>query len=581
MASNTSGKRKSQQRQATIRLVIIAAILVCLNIIAARFHKGFDLTREKRFTLADATKKMLKDLPDVVVVEVYLKGKFPAGFQRLSEATRERLQSFKEYGGSRIIYKFIDPMEGKSETEKATIAKALYDRGVEPMSLNVRGEQNSSEQIVYPFALVQYRGRSQAVRLLENHLGMSPLEVLNYSESLLEYKLASAIHKLQITVKPAIGYIMGHGEQLGVHTYDLLNTLRQNYRVDTIDLPAEYMINDAVYQAIIINKPTMALDEKEKFKIDQYIMHGGHVLWAIDMLNAPVDSLKNAGQFITTDYGLNLDDQLFKYGVRINTDLIEDVQCNQVPLITGTLGNGQPQIELRPWPFLPIFTPTSRHPIVNNMDAVMGQFVSSVDTVGNDGIAKTVLLESSNYSRVSANPVRVSLSMVRFTPDTRLFRNPFRPAAVLLEGKFSSLYNNRMPPAFLSLLRDSLKYSFKPAVDSSTSMIVIGDGDIMLNTMSRARGVNEMGYWEYTQSLFANKNFILNCVEYLTDPHSLLEARNKDVKLRLLDAQRVRDENVKWQVIDVGAPILVVLMFASVYLFFRKRRYEVKDKNLK
>lgn len=577
MATSSSGKRKKQQQQAVIRLLALVAILICVNVLAARYHKSFDLTGEKRFTLSNATKDMLRNLKDVVVVDVYLKGKFPAGFQRLSEATREKLQSFKEYGGAKIVYRFSDPFEGKSEVEKGDISKSLYEKGVEPMSLNVKGESNSSEQIIYPYALVQYQGRSMAVKLIDNHLGMSPLEVLNYSESLLEYKLGSAIHKLERPVKPGIAYVMGHGEQLGAHTHDILTTLAQYYKVDTIDLPREYHINEAIYQAIIINKPTLPFDDKEKFKIDQYVMHGGHVLWAVDMLQTPVDSLKNAGQFVTYDYGLNLDDQLFKYGVRINTDLIEDVQCNMIPLITGTMNNGQPQIELRPWPFLPIFAPASKHPIVNNMDAVMGRFVNSIDTIASPETRKTILLESSNYSRTTSSPVRVSLSMLRYDPDPRLYNKPHRPAAVLVEGRFGSLFQNRVAPAFLKVLNDSLHYRFKEITDSSTSMVVIADGDIMINNISQARGIEEMGYWEYTQSLFANKNFILNCLEYLTDPHSLLEARSKDLKLRLLDQKRAKDEMLKWQFVNVGLPMLLVIVFASCYLFFRKRRYETKN----
>jgi ABC-2 type transport system permease protein len=577
MADTNRNKRKQQQRQAGLRLAILAVILVLLNILAARFHTAFDMTKEKRFTLSPSTKRMLKDLKEVVVIDVYLKGKFPAGFQRLRVATRERLQSFKDYGGNKIVYRFIDPFEGKSENEKLAISKELYDKGVEPVSLNVRGERNSSEQIIYPYALVQYQGRTAPVKLLENHLGMSPLEVLNYSESVLEYKLGSAIHKLQIPVKPRLAYIMGHGEQLGMHTYDMLTSLRQNYIIDTLDLLSEYHINDAIYNAIIINKPTQPFDEKDKFKIDQYIMHGGHVLWVIDKLQAPLDTLQNSGQFITMEHELNLDDQLFKYGVRVNADLVEDIQCNQVPLVTGSMGNGQPQIELRPWTFLPIFTPSSSHPLVHNMDAIMGKFASSIDTIANPEVRKTILLESSNYSRSDPNPVRVSLSMIKFNPDARLFKQPFRPVAVLLEGRFNSLFLNRIAPDFLRVLRDSLKYQFKGITDTAGSMIVVADGDMFLNSISQTRGLQEMGYWEYTQSLFANKSFLLNCLEYLTDPYSLLDARSKDVKLRLLDQKRAEEEEGKWQAINIGVPIAIILVFASCYLFFRKRRYEVVE----
>ena len=574
MASNASAKRKQQQRQAVLRLLLLVAILVALNVLASRFHKSFDLTKEKRFTLTESTKRMLSDLDDVVVVDVFLEGKFPAGFQRLREATRERLQSFKDYAGRRLGYRFEDPLKDKSDAEIGAISKTLYDKGVEAMSVNVKGDRNSSETVIYPYALVTYKGKSAPVRLLENHMGMTPLEVLNYSESLLEYKLASAIHRLERPTKPEIAYIMGHGEQLGPHTHDLLTTLSKYYRIDTLDLPSEYRINHAVYDAAIINKPTQPFDDKELFKIDQYLMHGGKVLWAIDMLQTPIDTLQQTGQFITYPYDLNLDDLLFKYGVRVNADLIEDVQCNPIPLITGTINTGQPQIELRPWPFLPVFLPDSRHPIVNNMDAIMGRFVNSIDTLSNLNTRKTILLHSSNYSRVSASPVRVSLNMIKYDPEPRLFNKPNQAAAVLVEGMFTSLFHNRLPPAFVKMMRDSLKYNVKYAVDSSTSMIVISDGDIMLNSVSQQRGVEEMGYWEYTQSLFANKNFILNCLEYLTDPNSPLEARSKDVRLRLLDAQRARDEELKWQAVNIGIPIGLVLIFASAYLFFRKRRYE-------
>lgn len=575
MSKNTTTKRNEQQRGAAIRVLTLAAILVGVNILAARFHVALDLTKEKRFTLSPATKRMLKSLDEVAVVEVYLKGKFPAGFQRLSEATGEKLQSFKDVAGGKVVFRFIDPLEGKDEQERANTMRDLYKEGIEPVNLNVRGESNTTEQIVYPYALVRYKGKSLSVRLLENHLGMSPLEVLNYSESLLEYKLGNAIHKLHSSARQRIGYIVGHGEQLSVLSMDLLRTLDQYYAVDTIDLPAEYHINDALYHAIIINRPTEPFNEKEKYKIDQYIMRGGKVLWAIDPIRSPVDSLQINGQFLTSDFNLNLDDQLFKYGVRINTDLIEDAaQCNMIPLVTGRLSNNQPQIQMRPWTFLPIFIPTSQHPIVQNMDAVMGKFASSLDTIATPGTHKTILLESSDYSRSTPAPVRVSLSMLRYDPDPKLFRKPNRPVAVLVEGNFSSLFQNRMAPHFLQVMRDSLKYPFKGNTDSASRMIVISDGDMLLNEFSAQEGPLELGYWQFTKALFANKNFMLNCIEFLTDPNSLLEARSKNMKLRLLDSGRVRNEKTRWQLINIAIPVGLVLLFASAYLFFRKRRYE-------
>ena len=575
MANNTATKRKNQQRGAAIRLLILVAILLGINVIAARFHAGFDLTTEKRFTLSPSTKNMLTNLDDVVVVDVFLDGEFPAGFKRLREATREKLQSFKEYAGTKVVYRFSNPLEGKSEDEVSAISKELYDKGVNPMSLNVKGEANSStQQIIYPYALVQYKGRSIPVHLMENQLGMAPMEVLNYSESLLEYKLGSAIHSLQLPTKPTIGYILGHGEMHNILSYDLMRTLDQYYKVDTIDLPTEWHINDAIYDAIIVNCPTQTFTEEDKFKIDQYLMRGGRVLWAIDAVNSPIDSLRQSGQFMTQDYPLNLDDQLFKYGVRINTDLIEDAaQMHVTPLMTGTSPGGQPNIEMRPWTFLPVFIPTSKHPIVQNLGPILGRFVSSIDTIAVPDSRKTILLESSNYSRSTPAPVRVSLSMLRYQPDPKLFREPYRPAAVLVEGKFYSLFENRMRTPMLRML-DSLKYGYKAQSDSNAAMIVISDGDIMINEFSNQRGPTEMGFYQYTNSMFSNKPFILNCLEYLTDPNSLLDARSKNLKLRLLDAARVKAEKTKWELINTVVPVGLVLLFASVYIFLRKRKYE-------
>ncbi|RYE24749.1 MAG: gliding motility-associated ABC transporter substrate-binding protein GldG [Sphingobacteriales bacterium] len=574
MSTNTSKKRKSQQKQAVLRIIVLAAILVCVNMLAARLHYGLDLTKEKRFTLSPATVKLLRNMDDVAVVDVYLKGKFPAGFQRLSESTRERLQSFREYAGNKIIVRFTDPFEGKSEEEKGPIYEQLAKKGISPVNMQVKGDDEGYQQkIIFPYALVQYKGKEMPVRLLENSLALSPLEALNYSESLLEYKFANAINKLTSPQKPELAYIMGHGENLGMQTFDLLTSLRGPYVVDTLDLVSSLYIPN-YYKAIIINKPTMPFDDKDKFKIDQYIMNGGHVLWAVESLRASMDSLQTGSQqFIATDYGLNLDDQLFKYGVRINGDLIEDLQCLQIPVIDGQVNNN-PQMVLKSWMYYPLFLPSSSHPIVKNMDAISSMFANSIDTVNNPEIRKTILLQSSKYSRVAPAPVRVSLSMMKYQPRAELFNNPNKAAAVLLEGKFRSVFQNRLSGEFLSIMKDSLKREFKGESDTATSMIVISDGDMMSNDFTQRMGPMEMGFWRFTNEKYANKNFVLNCLEYLTDHSGLLEARSKDVRLRVMDGGRVKEEKGMWQAINIGLPIALVLIFASCYLFFRKRRYE-------
>ncbi|MGN6566742.1 MAG: gliding motility-associated ABC transporter substrate-binding protein GldG [Flavipsychrobacter sp.] len=576
MAAQVISKRKKQQRQAAIRLIMMVAIIIMVNILAAYLNINFDLTQEKRFTLSPSTTKMLRNLKDVAVVDVYLDGKdFPAGFRRLEEATKERLKSFKEFAGSHIVYHFINPTEGKSNQE---VYDEFLPKGMEPVSLETHGEKMTA-QIIVPYALVHYHGNEMPVKLLETHLGMSAMEQLNLSESQLEYKLGNAIHKLSMPDKPRIAYVMGNGEPLGITTFDGLSTLSRLYHVDTIDIQSGAAISNA-YNAIIINKPIQTFDDKEKFKIDQYIMYGGHVLWMVDAVDVPMDSLQKQGFVLAMNYDLNLDDMLFKYGVRINPDLVEDMSCAPLAVVVGkgSDNGGQPDMQLRPWIYFPILYPDSKHPIVNNMDGVFSRFASSIDTVKDPSIKKTVLLASSQYSRVTPAPIRVNLSLLQFPPREEMFKSPYHPVAVLLQGKFPSVFQNRLPVSFLQVLRDSLKHPFKANCDSTSSMIVVSDGDIMMNDYNSS-GPLEMGYWQYTRDHFANKSFLLNCMDYLTDPNSMLEARSKDLRLRLLDSGRVEKERLTWQFVNIGIPVLAVLIFASAYIFFRKRRYERKSPN--
>lgn len=569
----------NKKRQANIQILLLIGILVFVNLLATKFHFSFDLTSEKRFTLSNSTKNLLKKMDDVAIIDVYLKGNMPAGFQRLAASTNECLNNFKNYAGSNVQYRFIDPFEGKSEQEKGVIYQKLAQKGINGTNLQVKDDKGYSEQIIFPAALVKYKGREYPVNILDNeHPGMNPFEVLNHSEVLLEYKFAAAINSLKQPDQAGVAYIMGNEESLGVNTRDMLNTIRMLYHLDTIDLHGSMEIPGpglGLYEAIIINKPRKAFEDKDKFKIDQYVMRGGHVLWLLDGVEAEMDSLSlnQSESFITGERNLNLDDILFNYGVRVNANLIEDFDCNPIPVTVGMIGD-QPQIELRKWIYFPILMPNSKHPIVHNLDPVMTIFPSSIDTMANAELKKNVLLASSKYSRVVPHPARVSLSMMRYNINERMFNKPYQPVAVLVEGRFKSVFNNRLQPEFLKVLKDSLKMPFKAQCDSPTSMIFISDGDMFENDYSQKEGTMEMGYWRFTSNRFANKAFMLNCLEYLTDKSGLLESRSKDAKLRLLDVGRVKVEKSKWQWINILIPNLLVVIFASVYLFFRKRKYE-------
>jgi ABC-2 type transport system permease protein len=565
-----SKRTNRQKQQATIRIVVMAAIVVCVNVLASWFHGGIDLTHEKRFTLTEPTKTLLRTMPEVAVIDVYLKGKFPAGLQRMQEAVKERLRTFKEIGGNRIIYRFIDPFEGKTDKEKKQIAHDLETKGVKMMELSNEDDDEYSMKPFFPYALVQYNGREMPIYLLDAPPGRGSVEQISYAEAMLEYKFANAINQLGKPTRPYIAYLTGHGEPLGVKTYDMLSTLPAIYDLDSLDLTHSLDISLA-YDAIIINQPTMPFSGPDKLKIDQYIMRGGHVLWVINSLNASLDSLANAPQFIAIEHPLELDDILFKYGVRVNFDLVEDMQCNPLPRV---MNNGRPQ--LHDWVYFPRLNPTSEHPIIKNMDLVMAGFTNTIDTIRSEGISKTILLHTSKYSRAARSPVRVSLSMMSYPLKHEMFTKSYLPVAVLLEGDFHSVYENRLAPEYLHLL-DSLKMPFVSKCTKPNSMIVTSIGEAFSNGYTAKDGVLPIGYYPFSGEYFANKAFLFNCLEYLTDHSGVLEARSKDVKLRLLDKGRVKPEKTMWQVVNVGIPVALVLVFASAYLFFRKKKYETKN----
>jgi len=575
MATTKTTNKNQRQRQATIRIVIMAAILSCVNILASYFHTGLDLTKEKRFTLTPATKKIIGNMQETAVFNVYLKGKFPAGLQRLQEAVRERLTSFKDIAGNKIVIRFTDPFEGKTPDEQKLIAHDLAGKGIRVLTMENKDEDEYTSKPFFPYVLVQYNGKETPIMLLEDPAGKSAEEKINSAEAMLEYKFTNAINQLGRTERPRIAYMIGNGEDLGIHSLDMLSSIPRYYDLDTVDL-AHVLNIPIAYNAIIIAQPTVPFAGPEKLKIDQYVMRGGHVLWIMNMLNATMDSLRHSPQLIAMDYGLGLDDILFKYGVRVNNDLIEDLQCMQIGQINRVNG----QREFPDWIYFPKLNPTADHPIVKNMDFIHAGFTNSIDTIKSTGIKKTILLQSSKYSRNAMSPARVSLSVTAYPQKPEMFNKPYLPVAVLLEGKFHSVYQNLLAPEYLRLL-DSLKQPFKQVCDSDNSMIVISAGDIFKNEFSEKDGPMQMGYYVWTHEFFANRSFLLNSLEYLVDHSGVLESRSKDVKLRLLDAGRVKDEKTMWQFINVAIPIALVLVFASAYFFFRKRKYEVKHNDSK
>lgn len=554
-------------------------VFVGVNYLATLVHFRLDLTREKRFTLSAPTKKLLRELKEPVTVTVLLEGdNMPAGFRRLSNSTRELLQEFKEAGKANIQYKFQRPGMDGADSTGALSMDSLLQLGLKPTNVRVKVKEGEGEEqrYLFPGALVTFGNRVMPVDFLQGTkvTDGDPFSTLNNAEALLEYKLAHAIQKISADKVPAVGYLLGNGEPQTYNVYDFVQgTLKENYGFSVIPIDSVPVI-PGYFNAIVIMKPTAKFTDEQKLKIDQYIMHGGKVIWLLDKLDANLDSLmRKQSDFVAFDFGLNLDDLLFRYGVRINPDLVQDLQCDRLPLVVGNLGD-KPQMDLQPWPYFPLLSSYTGHPIAKNMDLVLSMFPNSIDTVKAPGVRKTVLLATSSNARTLSTPAIVSLNSVKTEEDMKTFNKANIPVAVLLEGRFSSLFTNRLSQSKMDTLAELYKQPFRTASEEDGKMIVISDADIATNVFSRQQGPLPMGYNQFTNYQYANKDFILNCIEYLVNPSGILETRSKDYTLRLLDPEKVENQKSQWQFINIAVPVLLVILFGVIYQAVRKRKYQ-------
>jgi len=566
-------QKKSWKNKFWLPVTVVG--LVVINWLASLYHARIDLTNEKRFTLSAPTKKILKNLDDVVQVDVFLKGEFPSGFKKLANSTGEVLNEFKEIAGAKLQYNFISPDE---EVEGTSVkwGDTLSASGLYPINLKSQVKAGEQQQLVYPVALVHYKNGVLPVNLYSgNKTFISPSE-LNSAEALMEFKFADAINKLSQSSAPMIAYATGNGEppltEDNPTTIDLKYQLQQHYNLKVFNLAVQPAIPDT-FKLLMMVKPTLAFSEEEKLKIDQFVMHGGKLLLFIDKLEAELDSLKSmTNQVIAYDRNTELTDLLFKYGVRINPDLVMDLQCDFLPFVV----NGSEQMEFLHWNYFPLFESKSNHQINKNLGLVAGKFVNSIDTVEAEGIKKTILLSSSPNSRTIATPALISGKENVNAPEDAQFKKANIPVAVLLEGKFRSMFSNRLSQA----MNDSLKkynYTFSNECITDNKVIVVSDGDMILNGVQQNQplpmGINPYTYGTQYQYQFANRDFLQNCLDYLINPSGLAEAKAKDYTLRLLDTKKINDQRTTWQLVNIALPIALVFLFALVYQWRRKRKY--------
>ncbi len=566
-ATNQVLARKTAPARILIPLLSVLLIVVAVQFFGQQWFVRLDMTADKRYSLTPATKRMLQNLDDVVYFRVYLDGELPTEFRRLRNDTREMLDEFSAWS-NHVQYEFISPSRaaGDEPQELRQYYRMLAERGLEPAQVQTRSGDASSQRVIFPGALVSYQGREIPVHLLHDNPGLSVREALHQATLAIEYKLASSILNITKEEKEKIAFLEGHGELEARYVKSIHRALEDYYEVDRISISDNF---EALgnYRTLISAKPTEPFSEAEKYILDQFLMQGGSMLWLIDPVFADMDSLMVADETLGIARDINLDDLFFRYGIRLNPVLLNDLNAAPIPVTTGFVG-GRPQINLIPWPFFPVLNPTSRHEIVNNLNFIRSEFISSIDTVEAPGVKKTILLESSPYTRVMPVPVRISLDLLERPADENLYTGPPEAVTVLLEGIFPSLYRNRMAPSIDLPEGTTHRDESLPA-----AMIVAADGDLIRNQFGSDGRSLPLGYDRFTGQTFANKDFILNAVNYLTDDSGIISARAREARLRLLDRQRVNTHKVALQLFNTMTPILIVLIFGAVRLFLRKRRH--------
>lgn len=570
--SESNKKINSNRRESLLRLALVVGILVMLNIVAQFVYGYFDLTDDKRYSLTNATEELVENLDEKVFVTVYLEGDFPAGFRRLQNGVTDILKKFRSLS-SKVDYQYIDPYAGSVDDVNKQVEQ-LAKMGLKPTRLAVKGNAESSESYIYPAAIVRYKGRTMPINLLENKQGENPEIALNNSIRQLEYKFANAFENLMSASREYIVFLDGHGELNAYQTAEMEKELQQHYYTTRVNLDTMTQVNPLT-SLLIVAKPTKEFSSKDKFKIDQYVMNGGKVIWLVDKVAASLDSLRGKKEHVPIDFQLNLDDLFFKYGFRINSNMVLDLECSPLALPVGGDANN-PQFDMFDWWYHPVVDPTNvKHTITKNLDRVELQFPSSIDTIETQGvnIQKKIFLKSSVQSREQRIPVRVFFDILRYEPDKKVFNKQFN-LGVVIEGQFESRFKNVVPQGMQDTLR-KIGQEFK-AKSENNRMMVIADGDIIRNPIRRTQqGLAPMplGYNEFAQYTFANKELMMNCIEYMLGKDNLIEARSKELKLRLLNKSKAEQERGKWQFLNIGLPLILLGIFGAAFNFIRRRRF--------
>lgn len=580
--------QKWWQHKYGIPALVIAFLAVVY--LSTLFFYRVDLTAEKRYSLTEGTRALLKGVDSTITVHVFLTGELPADYKKLNIATKDLLDEFRSISGNKINVVYEKPGEDiKDDTAKVLFYDSLARLGVvfeQSQQTSAKAEKQTN-QLIIPSALVSFRSNQhpiavdlrasrkifQQVNGVQN--GQEDVEATrNAAEALLEYKFADAIDKLTRKYVPVVAYVVGNGEPTDLTVNDLGESLRNQYRLAVFDLKQGYPDSKTI-DALIIVKPTLPFTDEDKLKLDQYVLNGGRIIWFIDKLHAEMDSLmRSQAQYTAFDRGLELDDILFRYGVRIKSDLVKDLNASRLPIVKGKDPNGNPIFDRVLWTYYPFLATRTSNPISNNIDRVLSIFPSSIDTVKSPGIKKTILLATDTSSQRISSPAIVDINELKGVEDTRLYSDHYIPVAVLLEGKFTSLFGGRVGKTVMDSVQKITGNPFLGKAIKDGKQIVVSDADIVTNAVSPTNGPLPMGLLPLENYRFANREFFLNSIDYLVSTNNLFESRNKDFVLRLLDKTKVEEQRTTWQFINILLPIALILLLGALFQFLRKKRYE-------
>jgi ABC-2 type transport system permease protein len=564
-------KTRLKIANAYTKLTVALIIVVVFACLLSQFFHRFDLTSEKRYTLSDFSKASLGSLKDVVHVHVYLDGDLNIPFRKMQQRLKETLDEFQVVAGDKLEYDIINPFAGADAKAIDDTVNALVEKGLKPTNILAKDKEGgTSEKLIFPGAIIKYRNVEIPVNLLKNNPRAGAEENINNSIQAFEFEFMRVISSLAADTVEKIAFVEGHGEFNEYQVGDITRELGWYFQVDRGRINGKPGILDQ-YKAVIIAGPSVAINEQDKFVLDQYIMQGGKVLWFIDMVNASIDSISEGGSTVALIRTLNMEDLLFRYGVRINPVLVQDIQCNVVPVNFALAGNPA-DFRPAPWLYSPLLNAPYAHPVTRNLNMIKAEFTGTIDTIeARKGIKKTVLLRTSEFSRLIAAPVVISLAEVRLTPGQEQFTKSYLPVAVLLEGKFESAFRNRMisglfPDTAVRVIETSLP----------TSLLVVADADIIRNDIRPTpQGVfiSPLGFDRFTKQTYANKEFIVNTIQYMTGHAGLINLRSRELTLRLLNKAMIKKDRRKWVLINTILPPLIVVIAGLFYSWLRKRKY--------